>query len=653
MKAFGEMAKCGRLTSAGPRNKSHDLFLIRLKNSSTSCRRAGKSLLDYVIRRFNLSSARLNKPRGWIFAETPRSAIPQIQLEPRVSRSEVASSKRLVRMVPGFSLNWIAINAVQQSSLKQKLRTKNMTTLHLRKSIGRSPLRFRFLLIPLVLVCFAFSPTARAVLPAPDGGYPNGNTAEGQNALFSLTTGFNNTAVGFEALQGVQNASDNTATGFKALWINQGSQNTATGAGALLGNNLGAFNTATGYIALTSNYRGNNNTATGATALQLNQSGSQNTATGAFALSSNTSGGYNTATGYHALYHNTFGNANTATGQSALFSNTTGTNNTATGDTALALNTSGHENAATGVNALYNNTTGHSNTANGIQVLFGNTTGFENTATGAYALLANTTGSKNTANGGHALDANLTGNYNTATGFNALTNNRTGVQNTATGSSALQDNTGGNFNTAIGENALLSNLNGSNNVGVGYNAGSSLTTGLGNVCIGQGVLGVAGESNTTRIRNIYSSVASGRAVYVNSDNKIGTLVSSRRFKEEIKPMDKASEAILALKPVTFHYKKEIEPNGALMFGLIAEEVEKVDPELVTRDSKGEVETVRYEAVNAMLLNEFLRVHRTVQEQQREIDALKGELKEQRALIQKVSDKVELDKPAPQTVLNSQ
>ena len=145
-------------------------------------------------------------------------------------------------------------------------------------------------------------------------------------------------------------------------------------------------------------------------------------------------------------------------------------------------------------------------------------------------------------------------------------------------------------------------------------------------------LGVAGESNTTRIRNIYASVASGRAVYVNSDNKIGTLVSSRRFKDEIKPMDKASEAILALKPVTFRYKKEIEPNSGIMFGLIAEDVEKVDPDLVTRNDKGEVETVRYEAVNAMLLNEFLKEHRKVEEQSSKIQQQEATITELRSTV---------------------
>jgi hypothetical protein len=225
-------------------------------------------------------------------------------------------------------------------------------------------------------------------------------------------------------------------------------------------------------------------------------------------------------------------------------------------------------------------------------------------------------------------------------------------------------NTTGNYNVAEGPSALSSNTIGSNNIAVGYNAGVNLTTGSGNVCIGAGILGTAGESNTTRIRNVYSSVASGRAVYVNSDNKIGTLVSSRRFKEEIKVMDKASEAILGLKPVTFRYKKEIEPNGGIMFGLIAEEVEKVDPDLVTRNEKGEAETVRYDAVNAMLLNEFLKEHRKNEEQEATIARLKtdfqamaahqqNQIEALTASLQKVSAQLELSKPTPQTVLNNQ
>jgi len=206
---------------------------------------------------------------------------------------------------------------------------------------------------------------------------------------------------------------------------------------------------------------------------------------------------------------------------------------------------------------------------------------------------------------------------------------------------------------------------GSNNVGLGFNAGNNLTIGSGNVCIGSGVLGVAGESNTTRIKNVYSSVASGRAVYVNSDNKIGTLVSSCRFKDEIRPINRASEAILALKPVTFHYKKEIEPNSAIMFGLIAEEVEQVDPDLVTRNDKGEAEAVRYDAVNAMLLNEFLKAHVKMEEQEETITQLKSVVEKQEAVnaqqqkqieavttgLQKVSAQLDASKPAPQVVNN--
>ena len=322
-----------------------------------------------------------------------------------------------------------------------------------------------------------------------------------------------------------------------------------------------------------------------------------NTFLGDDALLNNTSGDRNTALGSQALFKNTSGGANTATGSTTLFSNTIGDANTATGDRALFNNITGSSNTATGVTALESNTGGDGNTANGVQALQSNTNGNDNTATGLLALNSNTTGSLNTATGSNALGSNTTGFRNTANGANALYFNTTGCRNTANGYQALYFNTTGSRNTAEGFQALLHNM-GSDNVGLGFNAGSNLTTGSGNVCIGNGVLGVVGESNTTRIRNIYPSVASGRAVYVNSDNKMGTLVSSRRFKDQIQPMDKASESILALKPVTFHYKKEIEPNGSIMFGLIAEEVEQVDRELVTRNEKGEPETVRYEAVNA-------------------------------------------------------
>ena len=239
--------------------------------------------------------------------------------------------------------------------------------------------------------------------------------------------------------------------------------------------------------------------------------------------------------------------------------------------------------------------------------------------------------------------SNTTGTYNMANGYEALYSNTTGGFNAANGVFALYNNTIGNFNTATGPGALLANTTGSNNVAVGATAGIALTTGSGNVCIGAGVSGVAGESNTTRIRNVYTTVANGRAVYVNADNKIGTLSSSRRFKHDIQPMDRSSETLFALKPVTFRYKKDADPSQALSFGLIAEEVAQVSPELITRDEEGKPQTVRYEAVNAMLLNEFLKEHRktiaelksTIAQQQRAIEQLATQM-------QKVSAQVQLN-----------
>jgi Chaperone of endosialidase len=276
----------------------------------------------------------------------------------------------------------------------------------------------------------------------------------------------------------------------------------------------------------------------------------------------------------------------------------------------------------------------------------------------------------NTAEGTLALFSNTTGNANTAIGVGALYKNTTGTGNTATGMAALGSNTTGFANTAIGARALL-NATGNYNVALGDSAGEFLTTGDNNIDIGYNVIGVKGESNTIRIGNTGITatyiggisgqiVVGGAAVFVDSNGKLGTMTASTRFSDEIKPMDKASEAILTLKPVTFRHKQEIDPKGIRQFGLIAEEVEKVSPDLVGRDEKGKVYGVRYDAVNAMLLNEFLKEHKTVQEQGATISELKKELaaltatvKEQAAQIQKVSVQLEVSKPAPQTVLNNQ
>jgi hypothetical protein len=429
-----------------------------------------------------------------------------------------------------------------------KMKRRNMTTTDLTKSIDRSPLRLGFLLTTLVfaLASFAFSPTARAVSPPPDGGYAGHNTAEGDDALLNLTTGEANTAIGFDALYG---------------------------------NVTGNSNTAVGHDALSGNFTGSANTAAGANALIFND------------------GSFNTAVGASALFSNDVGDENTAVGGSALADNTSGIANTAIGDTAL---------------------------------------------------LANTTGSNNTATGSEAL-GNNNGSDNTATGFEALVSNNTGSDNTAIGAEAL------------------SNTTGSSNIAIGESAGINLTTGSNNIYIAN--RGGVGDSNTIRIgkNGVHTrtfiqgisgaTVAGGVGVIVGTNGKLGTIASSERFKDAVKPMDKASEAILAFKPVTFRYKKELDPEGIPQFGLVAEEVEKVNPDLVARDEQGKPYTVRYEAVNAMLLNEFLKEHRKVEqltkdfesklaEQQKQIEALT-------AGLQKVSAQLEASKPASQVVNNNQ
>ena len=390
------------------------------------------------------------------------------------------------------------------------------------------------ILLILSLVCIGLLPNVQAVSPPPDGGYLGGNTAEGQDALLSLTSGLYNTAAGLYSLRALTGGSFNTAIGAGALLLNTANENTAIGAGALL-------------------------------------------------------------------------------------NNTTGAPNTAIGESALFFNTTGNANTATGANALVNNINGDSNTANG--------------------------------NG--ALASNTTGNLNAAFSASALLNNTIGGRNTAIARSALSLNTTGNFNIALGQGA-----------------GSRLTTGDSNIDIG--AFGFPGESTTIRIGEGQTktfidgirgaTVVGGVPVVIDGSGQLGTIVSSKRFKKEIQPMEKASEAILALKPVTFLYKSDA--TNTPQFGLIAEEVAEVNPDLVVRDENGDIYTVRYDAVNAMLLNEFLKAHRKAQEQEATITELKKDfratvaqltarLDEQATQIQKARVQMEASKAAPQTVANSQ
>ena len=378
--------------------------------------------------------------------------------------------------------------------------------------------------ILLVLGLFALSPIAHAVSPTPDGGYPGGNTAEGQNALFNLSSGGFNTAVGYLSLRSDATNGFNTAIGAGTLLANTADSNTATGAGALL---------------------------------------------------SNTTGDGNTANGAFALFNNTTGHQNTAVGQQALLSNTGGSND------------DGSFNTATGFQALFSNTTGLGNTAIGDLALATNTIGLDNTAIGDGAMIDNTTGSLNTAIGAGTLVGNTTGDFNIALGFSA-----------------------GQFSGT-----------GSNNIYIG-SSGSSVDS---------GTIRIGGGSQTKAfmagIRGVTTGQANAIPVVIDSLGQLGTMSSSRRFKDDVEAMDKASEAILALEPVKFHYKAD--KTNRPEFGLIAEDVAKVNPDLVVRDESGQIYTVRYDAVNAMLLNEFLKEHNKVESQGRELQEQRttiGELK---------------------------
>ena len=388
--------------------------------------------------------------------------------------------------------------------------------------------------------------------------------------------------------------------------------------------------------------------------------GTYNTAVGLSSPQSNLTGDFNTAIGAGTLFANT-ADANTSTGVGSLLNNTTGANNTANGVFALFDNTTGGNNTAAGLAALGDNTAGSNNTAIGYQALSSNTTANGNTATGFQALLNNTTGGSNTANGTTALISNTTGGGNVAMGFQALHNNTIGGANTAVGGTALQSNTGGG-NTAIGNGALFKNTTGDSNTALGISAGSGVTTGTNVICIGSDGANVNNSCFIGNIHGVTTAINDAIPVVIDSAGQLGTMSSSCRFKKDIATMEKSSEAILSLRPVTFHYKTDT--KGTPQFGLIAEEVARVNPDLVVRDKKDEIYTVRYDAVNAMLLNEFLKEHRKIQEleatvakQQKDFQATATQQEKQiealTAGLQKVSAQLEVNRSAPQTVLNNE
>jgi hypothetical protein len=344
------------------------------------------------------------------------------------------------------------------------------------------------ILITFSLVCFALVQNTQAISPPPDGGYPGGNTAEGQNALLSLTGGTYNTAVGLFSLSGLTDGAFNTGVGAGTLLANKADENTATGAAALLSNNMGHGNTASGAF---------------------------------------------------SLFRNTVGDDNIAYGDSALFGNDCGNSNTAIGVVSLYFNMCGSGNIALGASAGYL-------------------------------------------------------------------------------------------------------VNGDNNIDIGNpgNSFESNTIRIGDPSVAQ---------FTTYIAGITGTAVVGDAVVVDGNGQLGTVASAARFKKEIRRMDKASEAILALKPVSFQYKSDT--KGTPQFGLIAEEVAKVNPDLVVRDRNGEIYSVRYEAVNAMLPNEFLKAHQKMEEQGATIAKQQKQIEALTEGLQKVGAPLEASKRAPQVVNN--
>jgi len=332
-----------------------------------------------------------------------------------------------------------------------------------------------------------------------------------------------------------------------------------------------------------------------------------NTMLGIGTLANNTTGDANTATGNGALGMNTTGNANTANGNDALAANSTGGQNTANGSDALQSNTTGSFNTANGSGALQGNTTGNSSTATGADALLRNTTGSGNTATGATALFTNTTGSSDMADGSAALYSNTTGNFNTAAGYSALEGNTTGSGNTASGSSALANNTTGNNNIAVGNQAALTvSAGNSNNIHIGTEGASADNGAIrigGNTALGdpatQTQFFASGISGTA------TGLGGALAVVVDANGQLGTVSSSRRYKEDIEDMGDASSGLMELRPVTFRYRRPYSDGSKpLDYGLIAEEVEEVYPDLVAKNAAGQIESVQYRKLIPMLLNEL-------------------------------------------------
>ena len=437
-------------------------------------------------------------------------------------------------------------------------------------------------------------------------------------------------------------ASD-TAMGASALAaLTTGYQNTGGGTGALQQNTTGFKNAAFGFAALSRNVSGFDNAAFGSGALYQNPggsygAGSDNSAFGMDALYSNLYGGHSVAIGSHALYAFVgdvpYGgngiSANTAVGAYALYSATDGSQNTAVGNNAMYYNTQGSSNVAVGDSAFYSGN-GQNNTAIGFSAMDLATSGDYNTAVGSLSMTHGGNGGYNVSVGANAMELNANGGYNTALGYAALLS--------ATGSNSV----------AIGYNSLSSQTTGGNNIAIGTNAGARIVAGTNNIDIGASPSGDESDSiriGTTKVHKyayimgINTQRVTGAAVYVTSTGQLGVLASSERYKTAVKPISAAAGKLDDLRPVSFHLKND--PNGPIQYGLIAEEVDRVYPELVIRDEAGVIQGVRYEELAPMLLSQIkqdhesaARIEKVVRTQANKIEHLEQQLGEMReALLQ--------------------
>lgn len=459
----------------------------------------------------------------------------------------------------------------------------------------------------------------------------NGNMAIGGNALTAVTTGSNNIGIGQSAGEAITTGSNTVAIGVLSLQLNTtGANNAALGTGTLKVNNTGSNNTAIGSLALQGNTTASSNTAVGTNALLLNTIGSDNTAVGKDALDANISGSDNVAIGINALGASTAGIHNVAVGSGSMGAVTTGSFNVAMGSDSLGSITTGGELVAIGLSAMRVNTTGDFNTAVGAYALELNTTGSFNTALGKFALNNCTTGQQNTAVGYSVLGNSLTtGIGNTAMGTDAATNVSTGSNNTALGNAAGTAITTGIDNVCVGHNSLQIITTGSSNIAIGKGAGASLTVNdNSNILIGNagtagnvgiiriGTAGTHVKNFQTGIRGITTGVADAIPVLIDSANQLGTVISLRSAKENIKEISATENAaiISMLEPVRFDY---IGNHGKhQQFGLIADDVEKICPDICAYDSDDKLHTVYYDRIPMMLLREVQRL-------QTEIELLKA------------------------------